>query len=822
MVYDPSAIEQKWQKIWQEQQAFTVQIDEVKSPMYVLEMFPYPSAAGLHMGHAINYTIADIQARYHRMQGKQVLYPQGYDSFGLPAENAAIKAGEHPHDYTENCIRNFVVQQQRLGLSYDWSRQVTTSDPSYYRWNQYLFLKLYQKGLIYRKKSPVNWCPQCATVLANEQVHNGCCWRHEDTPVEIRPLEQWFIKTTAYAEELLEKVDSLDWPQRIRTLQKNWIGKSHGTEILFEINGEQWPVFTTRPDTIFGVTFMVVAAGHSRLQELVTPERKEAVADFLKKVTSVSEKDQGDLEKEGVFTGSYALNPATGEQVPVYAGNFVVADYGSGMVMAVPAHDQRDYLFAEKYSIPVKQVIDPTDFELDFSKESRAYTSDGTLIHSDQFDGMKNSEAKQSITDWLTKRQQGKAVVNYKLRDWLVSRQRYWGTPIPMIHCDSCGIVPVPEKDLPILLPREVTFGEGNPLLSNEDFVTCSCPQCGGEARRETDTMDTFFDSSWYFLRFCDPHNKEAPFFLSKVEHWMPIDHYIGGAEHACMHLIYARFFTKALRDMGFVPFDEPIAKLFNQGMLHGTDGNKMSKSLGNVINPLDIVQEKGADALRLALMSFASPDSDTQWDEKILQGSYRFLEKIVGYLDTVQIGESDPKTESKLNKIIKEVTNQIASYKYNLAIIKLRELFSSLPETTSKDVLLKSLQLLHPFCPHLTEEYWEKFGGESLVSLSSWPTAEEGKINKQFEQAEVQANKLVTDIVTIAQIIQEKDGKRPERAFVYVIPPEKTALKEMERELSKRTQLPVTVYAVTDTDKHDPEGKASKAKPGRAGIYLE
>ncbi|HJX50784.1 MAG TPA: leucine--tRNA ligase, partial [Candidatus Nanoarchaeia archaeon] len=657
--YNFKQLEKKWHKKWQKEKIFDVKEDSKKPKYYVLEMFPYPSGEGLHIGHGLNYTIGDIYARFKRMNNFNVLYPMGYDSLGLPAENAAIKAGTHPRQYTQNSIKNFMKQQRALGLSYDWSRMINTSDSSYYMWDQWIFLKMLEKGIAYRKKAAVNWCDKCEGVLANEQVHDGKCWIHK-TDVKIKHLEQWFFKITDYADELLDKVDDLDWPIRIKSMQKNWIGKSQGTEILFDIDGEKWPIFTTRPDTIFGVTFMVVSAQHPKLAELVTKTQQKEVDKFLKKLKSVSEKIlHGKSEdkssnsskqsedfsmKEGVFTGSYAINPLTKEKVPVYAGNFVVADYGSGMVMAVPSHDQRDFLFAKKYSIPMKVVIQPEEYELEEKKLAEAYTGDGKLVNSGEFEGLNNKEAIEKITKYLTRKKLGKKVVQYKLRDWLVSRQRYWGTPIPIIYCDKCGIVPVDEKDLPIELPEKVKFGKGNPLLTNEKWISVKCPKCGKIGRRETDTMDTFVNSSWYCLRYCDSKNNKEIFDKKKVKYWMPVDKYIGGAEHACMHLIYFRFYTKFLRDLGLLDFDEPAKSLFNQGMLHGADGQKMSKSLGNVINPINIIDKYGADSLRLALMSFASPDSDTNWDEGVLIGSLKFLNKIYEYFNSVKIGKSDAK----------------------------------------------------------------------------------------------------------------------------------------------------------------------------------
>ncbi len=637
MVYDFVGIESKWQKKWEENKIFQVK-EGKKDKYYVLEMFPYPSGEGLHMGHALNYTIGDIYARFKRMAGFNVLYPMGFDSFGLPAENAAIKAKSHPKKFTESAIKNYIRQLKELGLSYDWQRTLSSHNSDYYKWNQFFFLKFFEKGLVYRKKAPVNWCPKCDTVLANEQVHNGKCWRHNDTDVELKNLEQWFIKTTKYAGELLENAEKLKWPERIKIMQKNWIGKSYGTEIIFEINGEKWPIFTTRPDTIYGVTFMVVSAQHPRLMELVIQEQEKDVKKFLKKIKSVSSfgKEQESLDKEGVFTGSYATNPLTNDKIPIYAGNFVLADYGSGMVMAVPAHDQRDFEFAKKYHLPIKEVIKGGNIK------EKSYEGEGELINSEKFSGLKSEKAREEITNYLEKRKSGKKQIQYKLKDWLVSRQRYWGTPIPIIYCKKCGIVP--EKKLPVLLPEKAKFGKGNPLETSRSFVSVKCPICKGSAKRETDTMDTFFDSSWYYLRYCDNQNKKKPFESDKVKYWMPVDQYIGGAEHACMHLIYARFFTKALRDLGFVEFDEPFLKLFNQGMLHGKDGYVMSKSRGNVVLPEVVSKKYGIDTARLFLVSVASPDKDAFWSDKGIEGSLRFINKVINYFENLKIEKADAK----------------------------------------------------------------------------------------------------------------------------------------------------------------------------------
>lgn len=814
---DFGKIEKKWQKKWAEKKVFETKKNK-KKKFYCLEMFPYPSGSGLHMGHAFNYTIGDIYARFKRMKGFNVLYPMGYDALGLPAENAAIKAGEHPKKYTDTAIKNFIKQQESLGLSYDWSRMIKTCDSEYYKWNQYFFLKFFENGLVYRKKAPVNWCPKCNTVLANEQVHSGKCWRHGDTDVEIKHLEQWFIKTTKYCEELFD-VERLDWPERIKIMQKNWIGKSHGIEINFKINGKDWKIFTTRPDTIYGVTFMVISAQHPKLMNLVTKDQKGEVEKFLKKIKSTSEKEMEELEKEGAFTGSYAINPLTNDKVPVYTGNFVVAEYGSGMVMAVPSHDQRDFEFAKKYNIPIKVVIQNKENNLKSESMKRAYTEQGNLVNSGEFDGMNSNKSITEISKHIEENGFGQKTVNYKLRDWLVSRQRYWGTPIPIIYCDKCGIVPVPEKDLPVKLPEKVRFGEGNPLTTNRDFVNVKCPVCNGKARRETDTMDTFFDSSWYFLRYCDPKNKKNPFDNEKIKYWMPVDQYIGGAEHACMHLIYARFFTKALRDLGFIKINEPFTSLFNQGMVHGPDGAVMAKSKGNVVNPLDVIDKYSADILRFYIISNAGPDKDFVWSDQAIEGSARFLRKVWDYFSKVKIGKSSERVESKINKTIKETTENIKDLKYNLAVIKIRECLEIFEDRISKDTIEKFLLVLHPFCPHITEELWEKLGHKKFISLEDWPEADESKINEDFEKAAAAAEKTVSDIMNILKIMKEK-GTEGNKVYLYVLPSE---IKNYSaEEISKRTGKEVKIFTVNDPDKYDPEKKSGKTKPGKPAIYIK
>ncbi len=814
-------IEKKWQAKWEKAKIFEVKENPKKKKFYCLEMYPYPSSSGLHMGHAFNYTIGDIRVRFKRMQGFNVLYPMGYDSFGLPAENAAIKAQSHPKIFTEKAIKNFIKQQKSLGLSYDWSRVLQSHNTEYYKWNQYFFLQFFKKGLIYRKKSPANWCSKCNTVLANEQVHNGKCWRHQDTDIEIKNLEQWFIKTTAYAEELLSNINNLNWPKKIKTMQENWIGKSEGVEIIFNINGKSWPVFTTRPDTIFGVTFMVISAQHQDLMDIVNIEERESVISFVSKIKSSKQKDIDKMEKEGVFTGSYAKHPITGESIPVWVSNFVLADYGSGMVMAVPAHDQRDFEFAKKYEIPIKVVISKDGKEVYPEHLEKAYEGEGILINSGDFNSLETIESRGILINALKKLGIGKKTVQYKLRDWLVSRQRYWGTPIPIIYCKKCGIVPVPEKDLPVKLPEKIKFGRGNPLETNKNFINAKCPNCKSKARRETDTMDTFFDSSWYFLRFTDPKNKELPFNKKTTEYWMPVDFYTGGAEHACMHLIYARFFTKALRDLGLIDISEPFIRLFNQGMMHGEDGHVMSKSRGNIVDPLEITKKYSSDTLRLFLVSMSSPDKDSVWNSKGIEGSWKFLNKLFNYITKIKPTNSSKKIEHKINKSIKEITEDIESLRYNSLIIKLRSLFETIEEENqiSKKDLESFIKLLSPICPHIAEELWQKLGKKSLVSLESWPQADESKIAPEIEKQEQLLEQTISDINNIIKLLKEKQNKSPNTIYLYVIPNELSIYNEDY--LTRKLNLEVKIFAVNDKHKFDPENKSQKAKPSKPGIYV-
>jgi len=763
-------IDKKWQEKWEKKKIFKSDASK-KKKFYCLEMFPYPSGSGLHMGHALNYTIGDVLARFKRMKGFNVLYPMGYDSLGLPAENAAIKEGRHPKEFTEKAINNFIFQQKKLGLSYDWDRLIKTHDSEYYKWNQYFFLKFLEEGLVYRKKAPVNYCPECNTVLANEQVHNGKCWRHSETNVEIKQLEQWFIKTTKYAEELLNDIEGLDWPEKIKIMQKNWIGRSEGTLVKFKIKDDgEMPIFTTRVDTLWGVTFMVYAPEHPKVIELVKGSKyEEDVKKFIDKVVLEDRylRNAEDKEKEGMFIGRYAINPVNNEEIPIYIANFVLPEYGGGAVMAVPAHDQRDFEFAKKYGIPIKVVIKP-EFELDVSKMNRAYVGDGMLINSDEkFNGMNNRDAIKEINNYLEEEKIGKKKIEYKLKDWLVSRQRYWGTPIPVIYCEKCGIVPVLEKDLPIELPEDVKFGSGNPLATNEEFLHVKCPKCGGDAKRETDTMDTFFDSSWYYLRYCDSKNDKEAFDKEKIKYWMPVDQYIGGAEHACMHLIYARFFTKALRDLGLLKINEPFLKLFNQGMLHGKDGYVMSKSRGNVVLPEEFSKKYGIDTARVFLVSVGSPDKDIVWSDKGAEGSYRFLNKVFSLREKVKSSSNrkDKHVESKANRLVKEVEKNIEEFNYNIAIVNIMEFVNYLykfKEEVSKKVFNESFEklllVLSVFAPHICEELYEKGG---FISEAKWPKFYKNKINYELEYEDEFLSDTIKDVNAVLKLAKIEKPKK-------------------------------------------------------------
>ncbi|MCD6557407.1 MAG: leucine--tRNA ligase [Candidatus Aenigmarchaeota archaeon] len=828
------SIEKKWQKRWEEAGIFNVTERNDKKKYYVLEMFPYPSGR-LHMGHLRNYSIGDAFARFMIMRGFNVIHPMGYDAFGLPAENAAIKGKSHPAAWTKQTITEMIKQQKMLGLSYDWRRMIKTCSPEYYKWNQWLFLKFLERGLAYKKKSPVNWCPGCKTVLANEQVENGRCWRCKST-VEVKNIDQWFFKITAYADELLSDLDKLDWPERVKTMQRNWIGKSEGTLVNFRLKGSDdiIPVFTTRPDTLFGVTFIVFAPEHPKVMELVAGTKyEEKVKNFVKKVVIEDRftRTAEDKEKEGMFIGKYAVNPLNGEEIPIYIANFVLLEYGTGAIMAVPAHDQRDFEFAKKYNIPIKVVITPKDKELRPEELKEAYVGEGVLVNSGEFDGMSNIAAMEKINDFIEKNGYGKRTVQYKIRDWLISRQRYWGTPIPVVYCDKCGIVPVPEKDLPVELPTDVKFdGKGNPLETSETFVRTNCPKCGGPARRETDTMDTFVDSSWYFFRYCDPTNDKAPFDKNKVKYWCPVDQYIGGIEHAILHLLYARFFTKVMRDIGLVDIDEPFSRLLCQGMIT-KDGAKMSKSLGNIVEPKEIIKKYGADTARLFMLFTALPEKEFEWSDRGVESCFRFIKRVwklvtEDALLSEKITNKDKYILTKLQRTIEDVTKKIAKFQFNLAVGSLMGFvnevckYKELPvnKDVYNEVIEKVLILLTPFTPHICEELWEHLGKKPFISLEKWPEPDESKIDEELERMEEAVSKTVEDIREIIKITK----KKPKKVCLYVIPKEFDYFKENVPMFEQKFSCSFELYATNDPNKYDPENKAKKAKPGKPGIFVE
>jgi len=736
--YDSKQIEEKWQQRWNDSALFRAEENSSKPKYYVLEMLPYPSGT-LHIGHIRNYTIGDALARYKRMRGFNVLHPMGWDAFGLPAENAAIANKRDPYEWTMFNIENMKRQHRRMGFSYDWSREVATCDPEYYRWNQWFFLKMLENGLAYRKKALVNWCNECGTVLANEQVVDGCCWRHEGTPVEQRAIEQWFLRITKYADELLTAIGELKdgWPERVLLMQSNWIGRSEGAEIDFHLEGAGTAirVFTTRVDTIFGATCVILAPEHPLVRELASADLKPQVK---RMIDSRAAKGPGDVEKEGLFTGHYAINPYSGERVPIWIGNFVLMGYGTGAIMAVPAHDQRDFEFCKQYGVPLRPVIRPVDGVLaDAGTMKEAFGDDGVVENSGPYSGLPSEEARRVMTAKAEAEGFGKAAVTYRIKDWGISRQRYWGTPIPVIYCPKCGIVPVPEKDLPVVLPLGIPIlGKGrSPLENVPEFMNVKCPACGEDARRESDTMDTFIDSSWYFYRYCDPHNSNGPFDSAKIAYWFPIDQYIGGVEHAILHLIYSRFWTKMMRDFGLVTNDEPVARLFTQGMVI-KDGAKMSKSKGNVVSADQMIERFGADTGRIFELFAAPPEKEMDWTDAGANGAYSFLGRVYRYV-TRNVGhgqteptEADRKVLRKLHQTLQRITGDFESrWHFNTSIAALMELMNALIEHEKQisrvvmaDVLEKLTLMLEPFAPYLAEEIWEEQGKTAPVFHYAWP----------------------------------------------------------------------------------------------------
>ncbi len=703
-------------------------------------MLPYPSGK-LHMGHVRNYSIGDALARYMWMRGYNVLHPMGWDSFGLPAENAAIKRGQHPRDWTISNTRIMKAQMQRLGFALDWTREITTCEPEYYRWNQWFFLKMYERGLAYRKEALLNWCPECATVLANEQVVNGCCWRHETTPVEQRAMQQWFLKTTAYAAELLDAMRSLEggWPERVLAMQRNWIGRSEGAEVDFPVqdSAERIRVFTTRIDTIYGATCLILAPEHPLVNTLVTSEDERLKIKEM--IDATARQDPGNIEKLGLFTGRYAVHPFNNTPIPIWIGNFVLLGYGTGAIMAVPAHDERDFEFCRQYGLPVRSVIRRADGELaDDAHITQPFTDYGIVERSGEWSGLPSAEARDKMAAFAREHGFGQTSITYRLKDWGISRQRYWGTPIPIIYCPACGAVPVPEKDLPVRLPYEVQItGEGrSPLERVASFVNVSCPACGGEARRETDTMDTFVDSSWYFYRYCDPRNDSAPFDSATVGRWFPIDQYIGGITHAILHLIYSRFWTKVMRDLGLIQNAEPAKNLFTQGMVL-KDGSAMSKSKGNIVDPDEMVEKYGADTCRLYTLFAAPPEKDMDWNESSVEGQYRFLGRVFRFVtrnagapSTGELNDADRQALRKLHQTIRKVTHDFDSrWHFNTSIASLMELVNELYALEPKlsgaslgDVCENLILMLHPFAPFVSQELWEMLGKTGAVVKQPWP----------------------------------------------------------------------------------------------------
>ena len=781
--YDFTAIESKWQNIWEEENAFATKEDGDKDKYYVLEMFPYPSGK-LHMGHVRNYSIGDVIARFKKMEGYNVLHPMGWDSFGLPAENAAIKNGIHPFTWTNSNMNDMRGQLKSLGLSYDWDREVATCKPDYYRWMQWIFIQFYKKGLAYKKDNPVNWCPDCQTVLANEQVVDGCCERCH-TPVTKKHLSQWYLKITDYADRLLENLDDLPgWPDKVKSMQRNWIGKSEGAEVKFTIDGsgKELVVFTTRPDTLFGVTYMVLAPEHPYVKELTAgTEYEAAVNAYVDECAHKSELERTSLSKEktGEFIGQYAVNPVNGVRIPIYISDYVMMDYGTGAIMAVPAHDQRDFEFAKKFGLEIIPVVDVPDVDLDNLTEAAA--AEGIMINSGKYTGMNNKDAIRQITEDLEAQGKGKKTINYKLRDWLISRQRYWGTPIPMVYCEKCGWVPEDEKNLPVLLPTDVEFtGKGDsPLTTSATFRKCTCPKCGGAAEREIDTMDTFLDSSWYFLRYCDAHNEEMPFDPAKANYWMNVDQYIGGVEHAILHLMYARFFQMVLHDLGLCDAEEPFKNLLTQGMVikgyNDSEGNyvkaKMSKSLGNVVSPAEIQARYGSDTARLFILFAAPPEKELDWSDEGVEGSYRFLNRVYRlvfeYIGSIRgdernfpapvcTNEADKSLNFMLNTTIKKVGEDAGGrFNFNTAIASIMELVNEMykyKQSAEMNLPLFNkaietlLTVLNPFTPHLTEELWSQLGHEDRLYAASWPAYDEAALVKDEIEIIVQINGKLKD----------------------------------------------------------------------------
>jgi len=812
--YDFERIEKKWQEKWEKNNIYRAKFKPEEKKFYILEMFPYTSAQ-IHMGHVRNYTIGDVVARYKVMNGYNILHPIGYDAFGLPAENAAIKHKIQPREWTYKNIETIRKQLKKLGISYCWEREVITCSPEYYKWNQYFFIQFFKKGLVYKKEAPANWCPSCQTVLANEQVIDGKCWRC-GSEVEQKMLNQWFIKITDYAERLLDFSGIKNWPERVIIMQKNWIGKSVGCEIDFEIPvlNENLKVYTTRPDTLFGCTYLVVSPYHPIVEKIIKNSKKgEEIKNFVNKIKKKGLTVQEVLktEKEGIDTKIYGINPVNGEKVPVWIGNYVLMEYGTGAIMAVPAHDQRDFEFAEKYNLPVKIVIKNPEWEKIPENLQNAYEGEGILVNSENFDGIESEKAKWEITKYLESKGKGRKTVNYRLRDWCISRQRYWGTPIPVIYCKKCGIVPVPEDQLPVKLPENIEItGKGeSPLKNVKEFVKCKCPICGEDAERETDTMDTFVDSSWYFLRYASEKISDKPFVKKEVNYWMPVDQYIGGIEHAILHLLYSRFFVKVLKDLGYLDFEEPFKNLLCQGMVV-KDGSKMSKSKGNVVDPENIIKKYGVDTLRLFILFAAPPELDLEWSEKGIEGCWRFINRIWRTDNEIrnyknEKGEKDKEVEIMINKTIKGVTEDIEQdFHFNTGIAKMMEFLNFLNKkmserSVSKKLLVnvwkKFIKILSPFAPHLSEELWEKNGGKEFIYFQKWPEYKEVKTEGDIITIAVQVNGKLRGTVNVPSGIDK------EEIFRKIVEDEKISRWIEGKDVIKKIYVPGKIFNVVVKD---------------------
>mgnify|MGYP004567360895 FL=1 len=797
--YSPQNIEKKWQSKWLAENVYKTEMDPKKPKYYTLEMFPYPSG-NLHMGHVRNYSIGDVLARYKTMEGFNVIHPMGFDAFGMPAENAAIKHGVKPSDWTYSNMDNMKRQQREMGLSYDWDRSVATCSPDYYRWTQWLFQLFYKRGLAYKKKAYVNWCETCGTVLANEQVIEGKCWRC-DSQVIKKDLSQWFLKITDYADVLLKDLDLLKgWPDRVKTMQENWIGRSEGLEFNLEVPelGEKIAAYTTRPDTVYGITFLALAAEHPLIEKICQNNPKaQEIKDFCHKAQNQSELERtsSESEKEGIFTGLYAVNPFNGNKVEIWVTNYVLAEYGTGAVIGVPSEDQRDWMFAEKYKLNVIITLQPKDKELKLEEMTEAYVDKaGVLVNSAEFSGMDIKAAMKGIMDKAEAEGFGKRRVNYRLRDWLISRQRYWGAPIPVIYCDDCGEQLVPEDQLPVMLPEDVKFEQGSvsPLAQSESFVNCTCPKCGKPARRETDTMDTFICSSWYYLRYTDPHNDKLPFAKDKVNYWAPVDQYIGGIEHAILHLLYSRFFTKVLRDAGMVDFAEPFTNLLTQGMVL-KDGGKMSKSKGNVVSPEEIIGQYGADTARLFILFAAPVDRDLDWSDDGVAGAYRFLRRVWRIMeifedkikassddyDVTALTAEEKELRRVLHTTIKKVTEDIRDrFMFNTAISSIMELvnaFYAFQDSKTingglvREVSLNLLKMLAPFAPHITEELWSILVAQGSIHQQQWPKYEEAATVQAEVEIVLQINGKVRDRIMIATGISREEMETAAKANARV-----------------------------------------------------